>query len=185
MATIEESLAWTGVPVPDALGNLGQREQDTLAEYIQTVVTKKTDGLDELYQAISAIVKFIPHFIVIPLMVENIRPQISAGVCKKMGVDQAVNYANDLPVEYFSEVSRHIDDEMMARILEKMKRHHAEKIIKYELQNNQHHMLDIAGHFEQRLLEFVARNIDFAQHPECQATLHKHCSVIERMRALV
>ncbi|NTW52200.1 MAG: hypothetical protein HGB22_06405 [Chlorobiaceae bacterium] len=185
MASLEESLSWTGTPLPDALQNLGQEQQDALVGYIQTVVTLKTDGLDELFEAISAIVKFIPHFIVIPLMVDNIRPQISAGVCKKMGVDQAVNYANDLPVEYFSQVSRHIDDEMMARILEKMKRHHAEKVIKFELLNNQHHMLDIAGHFEQRLLEFVAKNIDFAQHPECQATLHKHCNVIERMRALV
>jgi hypothetical protein len=185
MASIEESLAWTGTPFPEALMSLGQQEQDALVGYVTRVVTEKTDGLDDLYQAISAIVKFIPHFIVIPLMVENIRPQISAGVCKKMGVDQSVNYANDLPIEYFSEVSRHIDDEMMARILEKMKRHHAEKVIKYELQNNQHHMLDIAGHFEKRLLEFVARNIDFAEHPDCQTTLHKHCSVIERMRALV
>ena len=185
MASIEESLAWTGTPFPEALMSLGQHEQEALVGYVTRVVTEKTDGLDDLYQAISAIVKFIPHFIVIPLMVENIRPQISAGVCKKMGVDQSVNYANDLPIEYFSEVSRHIDDEMMARILEKMKRHHAEKVIKYELQNNQHHMLDIAGHFEKRLLEFVARNINFAEHPDCQTTLHKHCSVIERMRAMV
>ena len=185
MASFEESLSWTGTPLPEALRNLGQDQQEALVEYIQSVVTKKTDGLDELFEAISAIVKFIPHFIVIPLMVDNIRPQISAGVCKKMGVDQAVNYANDLPVEYFSEVSRHIEDEMMARILEKMKRHHAEKVIKYELLNNSHHMLDIAGHFELRLLEFVARNINFEEHPDCQTALHKHCNVIERMRALV
>jgi len=47
--------------------------------------SKKTEGFNELYQAISMIVKYIPHFVVIPLMVEHIKPQIAAGVCLKNG----------------------------------------------------------------------------------------------------
>ena len=184
MATIEETLAWTEMPLPEALKNLKPEEQEALAQYIKTVVDSKTDGFDELYHAIGSIVRFIPHFIVIPLMVEHIRPQISAGVCKTMGVDQAVNYANDLPLEYFSEVSRHLDNDLMARILEKMKRNQAEKVILYELLHHRPHMLGIAEHLDRKMLEFVVKNLDLNGLPENDPVIAVHKVLIERIREL-
>jgi hypothetical protein len=183
MATIDESLAWAGIPVPESLKNLEAEKQAALADYAKALVAAKTDGLDELYQAIGMIVKYIPHFIVIPLMVEHIRPQIAAGVCLKMGVEQAVHYANDLPIEYFSEVSKHIGNEMMGSILEKMKRHHAEKVIKYELHHNQTHMLDIAAHLDKRMLEYVARQVTLPDLSDA-LTEHPQSIIIEQLRAL-
>lgn len=183
MATIDESLAWTGIPIPESLKNLEPEKQTALADYVKTLVDAKTDGFDELYQAIGMIVKYIPNFILIPLMVDNIRPLIAAGVCCKMGVDQATNYANDLPLEYFSEVSKHIGNEMMARILEKMKRGHAEKVIKYELHHNQSHMLDIAAHLEKRMLEYVARQVSLPDLSDL-LTEHPQSAIIEQLRAL-
>jgi hypothetical protein len=184
MATLEESLAWTETPLPEALKNLEPETQEALARYIKTVVDFKTDGFDELYHAIGSIVRFIPHFIVIPLMVEHIRPQISAGVCKTMGVDQAVNYANDLPLEYFSEVSRHLDNDLMARILEKMKRNQAEKIILYELLHHRSHMLGIAEHLDRRMLEFVAKNLDTNGFSDSDPELAAHKLLVEKIRDL-
>lgn len=181
MSILEESLAWTGVPVPLTLKELGLDEQQAIAEYTRTVVDKKTDGLDDLYHAIGTIVRYIPHFIVIPLMVEHIRPQISAGVCNKMGVEQAVHYANDLPVDYFSEVSKHIDNETMARILEKMKRHHAEKVVQYELRHHLIHMLDIAAHLDHHLLKFIAGQVTLPEHPE-ELDNHPQREIIEKIR---
>jgi len=184
MAIIEDSLAWTEVPLPETLKNLGQEQQGALSRYVKTVVDSKTDGFDELYHAIGSIVRFIPHFIVIPLMVEHIRPQISAGVCRTMGVDQAVNYANDLPLEYFSEVSRHLDNDLIARILEKMKRNQAEKVILFELLHHRSHMLGIAEHLDRRLLEFVAKNLELNGMPDGDAKLSEHRVLLEKIREL-
>lgn len=184
MATIEETLAWTEIPLPEALKNLKQEEQEVLTSYIKAVVDNKTDGFDELYHAIGSIVRFIPHFIVVPLMVEHIRPQISAGVCRTMGVDQAVNYANDLPLEYFSEVSRHLDNDLMARILEKMKRNQAEKVILFELLHHRSHMLGIAEHLDRRMLEFVAKNLEINGFSESDPELAAHKLLLEKIRDL-
>ncbi|MBN1929089.1 MAG: hypothetical protein JW764_06070 [Chlorobiaceae bacterium] len=184
MATFEETLAWTETQLPEPLKNLTQEEQEALAGYVKAVVKNKTDGFDELYQAIGSIVRFIPHFIVIPLMVDHIRPQISAGVCRTMGVDQAVSYANDLPLEYFSEVSRHLDDELMARILEKMKRNQAEKLILFELLHHRSHMLGIAEHLDRRMLEFVARNLETNKFSENDPDLEAHKMLMEKIRNL-
>lgn len=184
MATFEETLAWTETPLPEALKNLKDDEQEALARYVKTVVDSKTDGFDELYRAIGSIVRFIPHFIVIPLMVEHIVPQISAGVCRTMGVDQAVNYANDLPLEYFSEVSRHLDNDLMARILEKMKRNQAEKVILFELLHHRSHMLGIAEHLDRKMLEFVAKNLETNGFSESDPELAAHKVLIEKIRDL-
>jgi hypothetical protein len=183
MNQLEEMLAWTNLPVPDVLHELTPPQQQQVAAFAKTLVELKTDGLEELYHAISMIVKYIPHFIVIPLMVEHIRPQISAGVCRQMGVDQATGYANDLPLEYFSEVSKHIDHEMMAQLLDKMKKHHVEKFIHYELQHHLTHMLDIAEHLDQRILEIVARHVTLPEHDD-DLMKHPHKTVIEKLRSL-
>ncbi|NTV01583.1 MAG: hypothetical protein HGB04_02200 [Chlorobiaceae bacterium] len=183
MSILEESLAWTGVPVPATLKGLAPLEQQAIADYTTAVVKEKTDGLAELYQAIGMIVKYIPHFIVIPLMVEHIRPQIAAGVCRTMGVEQAVHYANDLPVEYFSEVSKHLDDVLMAQIFEQMKRHHAEKVINHELRHHLSHMLGIAAHLEGRMLEYVSRQVTLPDRSE-ELQQHPHREIIEKLRAM-
>jgi len=184
MATIEQTLAWTETPLPESLKNLAPETQEELADYVKDVVNNKTDGFDELYHAIGSIVRFIPHFIVIPLMVEHIRPQISAGVCRTMGVDQAVGYANDLPLEYFSEVSRHIDDELMARIFEKMKRNQAEKVILFELLHHRSHMLGIAEHLDGRLLQFVAKNLELNGFSEKDPDISAHKVLLDKIRDL-
>ncbi len=183
MSTLGEQLAWTGIPVPAALENLDTAAKEALTGYIKEVVGKKTDGLDELYHAIGMIVKYIPHFIVIPLMVDHIRPQISAGVCRTMGVDQSVHYANDLPVEYFSEVSKHLDDTLMSQIFEKMKRHQAEKVINHELRHHLDHMLGIASHLDGKLLQYIAKQVNLPDRPE-ELLSHPHREVIEKLRAM-
>ena len=136
------------MPVPEALQQLQPHQKLEVISWAKKLVSHNTEGLDDLYNAISMIVKFIPNFVVIPLMVEHIRPRIAAGVCIKMGVDQATGYANDLPLKYFSEVSHHLDVVMMASILKKMKKYQSEKFIQYELKHHQARMLDIAPHLE-------------------------------------
>lgn len=183
MTELETALEWTDMPVPEVLRELQPAEQKKVFSYIEDIVHKKTDGLEELYQAIAMIVKYIPHFVVIPLMVEHIRPPIAAGVCLKMGVDQATGYANDLPVEYFSEVSKHLDDKLVADIMGKMKKHPVEKFIHYELQHHLLHILDIAAHAERKTLEIIARHVTLPEH-EDDLVNHPHRGVIEQLRTM-
>lgn len=183
MSELQEALAWTDIPVPEDLRHLPANQQQSVAAYVRAVVSRKTDGFEDLYHAIGMIVKYIPHFVVIPLMVEHIKPPIAAGVCRKMGVDQATGYANDLPLEYFSEVSRHIEPSMMAELLARMKKHHAEKFIHYELQHHLTHILDIAEHLEKRMLEVVARHVTLPEHDD-DLLKHPHHEIIEKIRAL-
>ena len=120
---------------------------------------------------------------VIPLMVEHIRPRIAAGVCIKMGVEQATGYANDLPLEYFSEVSKHLDAAMMAQILEKMKKQTAEKFIHHELKHHQTRLLEIAEHLNRRLLEIVAKLVILPEH-KTDLINTPHNTVIDKIRAM-
>jgi len=169
MSELEELLALSDMPVPQVLHQLPPHQKLEVISWAKDLVSQKTEGLDDLYNAISMIVKYIPHFMVIPLMVEHIRPKIAAEVCIKMGVDQATGYANDLPLEYFSEVSRHLDTVTMARILEKMKKHHAEKFIQYELQHHKNRILDIALHLNRYIRDIVAKYIPLPE-PETSRT---------------
>ncbi len=181
MNELEHALEWTNQPVPEVLHELHPTQQQKVINYVENLVSSKTDGLEELYHAISMIVKYIPHFVVIPLMVDHIKPQIAAGVCKKMSVDQATGYANDLPLDYFSQVSRHIETPLMAEILGKMKRHRAEKFIHHELQHHLVHMLDIAEHLEQRMLEIVAKLVTLPEHDD-DLLNHPHKDIITRLK---
>ena len=180
---VEELLAWTNIPVPDVLHHLPRHQQLQVASWASNLVSHKTEGFEDLYSAISMIVKYIPHFMVIPLMVEYIRPQIAAGVCRKMGVDQATGYANDLPLIYFSEVSKHIDADMMARILEKMKKNNVEKFIHYELENHQLRMLEIAQHLNGHILDIVAKHVTLPEYGTDIAD-NPYKEVIDNIRAL-
>lgn len=183
MSELQEALAWTDIPIPEELHNLQPFQQEIVASYVKAVVGRKTDGFEELYQAIGMIVKYIPHFVVIPLMVEHIKPQIAAGVCRKMGVDQATGYANDLPLEYFSEVSGYLDHAMLAELLGKMKKHHAEKFIHFELQHHLAHMLEVSEYLDKRMLEVVAKHVTLPEHDD-DLLKHPHRMIIEKIRSL-
>ncbi len=183
MNELERALAWTREPVPEVLYELDPVQQGKVVEYLKHVVDARTEGLDELYHAISMIVRYIPHFVVIPLMVDHITPQISAGVCEKMGVDQATGYANDLPLEYFSQVSLHIRHSMVAEILGRMKKHKAEKFIRHELQHDLQHILDISLHFDERMLRVVAGLVALPHELDAELD-ERYREMIGRLRAL-
>jgi len=183
MNELEELLAWSNTPVPGVLHQLPLHQQQEVILWAKTVVSHNTEGLDDLYNAISMIVKYIPNFMVIPLMVEHIRPRIAAGVCIKMGVEQATGYANDLPLEYFCDVSKHLDATMMAEILQKMRRQNAEKFICHELKHHQSRILDIAQHLDLRLLEIVAKLVTFTEKENEQAS-SSHKTIIDKIRAM-
>jgi hypothetical protein len=183
MSEVDGFRSWNDVPMPEVLRQLPPEQQQELFAWVKTMVSKETEGLDDLYNAISMIVKYIPNFMVVPLMVEHIRPRIAAEVCIKMGVDQATGYANDLPLDYFSEVASHLEVTMMAQILAKMKRNQVEKFIVLTLKERPTRMLDIAIHLDRPILEIVAKRItlpaddnDFATSP--------YKSVIDNMRSM-
>ena len=183
MSELKELLTGSELTIPEALHQLPHHQQQEVLSWVRNLVSHNTEGIDDLYNAISMIVKYIPHFMVIPLMVEHIRPRIAAGVCIKMGVDQATGYANDLPLEYFSEVSKYLDATTMAQILEKMKKNTVEKFIHYELKHHQTRVLDIAEHLDRRILEIVAKLVTLPE-PANDHANNPHRTIIEKIRAI-
>jgi len=183
MSELEMLLAWSPVPLPQVLRDMPSHQQQEIIAWAKNIVEKKTEGLDDLYNAIGMIVKYIPNFMVVPLMVEHIRPRIAAEVCIKMGVDQATGYANDLPLEYFSEVSSHLDAPMMAQVLAKMKRNTVEKFILLTLKQQPARMLDIAVHLDCPILEMVAKRITLPQDDNELAT-SPHKAIIDKIRSI-
>jgi len=183
MSELQKSLAWTNMPVPDVLGKLPSDQQEELILWAKNVVALKTDGFEELYHAIGMIVKYIPHFVVVPLMTEHIKPQIAAGVCRKMSIEQATVYANELPIDYFSEVALHLESELLARVLEKMKRNPAETYIRRELRDRLASMLSIAAHLDDRMLKTVAAMVTLPETDE-DFVDSPHKPVIEKIRTI-
>ena len=183
MSELDELLAWSKAPVPEVLQQLQPQQQQEVHSWAKNLVDHETEGLDDLYNAIAMIVKYIPNFMVIPLMVEHIRPRIAAQVCIKMGIDQSTGYANDLPLEYFSEVSSYLDEMMMAQVLAKMKRSQVEKFIIMILKENPTRMLDIASHLERPVLEIVAKYVAFPEENSELAISH-HKPIIDKIRSM-
>ncbi|MEI6638269.1 MAG: hypothetical protein FDX02_03280 [Chlorobium sp.] len=183
MSEVDELIAWSMEPLPEALQQLQPQQQLEVLSWAKNLVGHETEGLDDLYKAIGMIVKYIPNFMVIPLMVEHIRPRIAAQVCIKMGIDLATGYANDLPLEYFSKISTHLDEKMMAQILTKMKRSQVEKFIIMALKEDPTRLLDIATHLERPVLEIVAKYVAFPE-DESELAVSPHKAVIDKIRSL-
>lgn len=160
---------WSPDRLPATIRELEAAHQEAILAWAKGVVATETEGLDELYGAISMIVKYIPNFMVVPLMVEHIRPRIAARVCIKMGVEQVTGYANDLPTDYFAEVSTHLEHPLLARILEKMKKSQVERYIQHALKHHPVYLFSVAGFLDRQLLTLIARNFsssDFDDNPE-------------------
>lgn len=98
----------------------------------------------------------------------------------KMDIDHAAGYANELPIAHLSVFSKYLDIEMMARILEKMKRHSVEKFICHELKQCQTRVLDIAMHLNRDLLEIVVKMATLTE-PATNSDNNPHESVIEKI----
>ena len=79
MSELDKLLTGSDLAVPEVLYQLPHHQQQEVISWVRNLVSHNTEGLDDLYNAISMIVKYIPHFMVIPLMVEHIRPRIAAG----------------------------------------------------------------------------------------------------------
>lgn len=184
MKSLEETLAWTNLPVPEVLYELHPNQQQKIITYLKGLVSHKTDGLDDLYNAISKIVKYIPNIVVIPLMTEHIRPNIAAAVCERMSISQATGYANDLPADYFTEVAFHLEPEIMAQILDRMKRDRAEQYILNTLKTHPGFMLEIAQYLNDKMLKMMAQ---FVVLPEDQDEVEAspYGGVIEKLKAFM
>lgn len=144
-------------PVPDVLNQLSEVQQQEVFGWVEQLITDQNEGVDELYNAISSIVKFIPNFMVIPLMVEQIHPRIAAGVCVKMGVEKATSYANDLPIEYLSNVMHYLSNQMAADILASMKRYSAEKLLHYEQEHYNNQLQTLLPYLTESLREVLTK----------------------------
>ncbi|NTW70208.1 MAG: hypothetical protein HGB23_10260, partial [Chlorobiaceae bacterium] len=52
MSELEKSLAWTNLPVPEVLQNLPVSQQQQVISWADALVKHKTEGFEELYNAI-------------------------------------------------------------------------------------------------------------------------------------
>ncbi len=175
-------MTFTKSPVPAFFKTLSHEEQKELREYVETVISTKTDGLEELYYTIGVVIKFIPNFVLIPLTLQYIKPTIAAGVCEKLKLDQAVSLANDLPPEYIGEIAMHTSSKRSAQILEQLRASLAEKCIKYEGEHHPIKALEIGKHVSPRILKLCSKYLYLLENLD-DSVLALYDDLIEKIRA--
>ncbi|MBF0237883.1 MAG: hypothetical protein HQM12_09275 [SAR324 cluster bacterium] len=176
-------IEWTEKPVPGFFKTLTPEQHQELLEYVHHVIDYETDGLDELYHTISSLIKYVPNFVLLPLITKFIKPPIAAGVCAKLSVKQASKIASDLPAEYLGEVALHMDSKLAAEILEELKPKLAEECIEYEGSHHPMKTLDIGQHVSDRLLKSASKYLYLLENVD-DVLLETYKDVIQKLRAV-
>lgn len=158
-----ELMERTEEPTPEFIKKLPPDQLLDLRDYTRNVVSYATSGMDELFHTISLVIKFIPNFVLLPLITKFIKAPIAGGVCAKLSVKEAVNIGNSLPVEYLGEVALYVESEQAAMILEGLKPKLAEFCIIYEAEHHPVKALDIGQYVSDRILKVAARYMDFLE----------------------
>ncbi len=182
MDDLKQLMTLTKSPLPSFIKSLSKEQQKELRQFVEQVVSTKTEGLQELYYTIGAVMKFIPNFVLIPLTLQYIKPTIAAGVCEKLNLDQAVSLANDLPPEYIGEIAMHTSSERSAKILEKLRPSHAEKCIKYEGENHPMKALEIGQHISPNLQKTSAKYLYLLENVD-PSVLEIYYDLIQKLRS--
>ena len=179
---LKHLMEWTEEPIPPFFKELSPDQLHALRGYTQNVVDYETDGLDELYYTISSLIKYIPNFVLLPLITNYIKPPIAAGVCAKLSVKEASNLAAGLPVEYLGEVALHLESEWAAEIFARLKPSLAEKCIVYEASNHPMKTLDIGQYVDTKLLKKASQYLHLLETVD-ETLLEEYAELIETIRS--
>lgn len=179
---LKHLIEWTEEPIPPFFRDLSAEQLYELHGYTQNVVDYETDGLEELYYTISTIMKYIPNFVLLPLITNYIKPPIAAGVCAELSLKEASNLASGLPVEYLGEVALHMDSEWAAEIFSKLKSSLAEKCIEYEVSHHPMKSLDIGQYVDTKLLKKASKYLHLLETVD-ETLLEDYAELIDEIRS--
>ena len=175
-------IEWTEKPVPPFFRELSSEQLHELHGYTQNVVDYETDGLEELYYTISKLMKYIPNFVLLPLIINYIKPPIAAGVCAELSLKEASSLASGLPVEYLGEVALHLESEWAAEIFSKLKPALAEECIEYEVTHHPMKTLDIGQYVDTTLLKKASPYLHLLEAVD-ETLLEEYAELIDTIRS--
>ena len=140
---------------PTFFNTLSEQELSELKDYVETVVNKDEDGLDNLFESMSMMMKFIPNFILHAITPKYIEPSIAARITSKLTVKQALGVTSGLPIDYIGDTSSYLDSKLAAEILSGIKKNRVDQILAYLVINHPLKALDILEHVSKDLLKIA------------------------------
>jgi len=179
---LKHMIEWAEKPIPAFFKDLSPEHLHELRGYTQAVVDYETDGLKELYYTISTLIKYVPNFVLLPLITNYIKPPIAAGVCEQLGLREASKLASGLPAEYLGEVAHHMESKWVAEILARLKPSFAEQCIEYAIMHHPMKALDIGQYVDKDILKIAAKYLHIIETVD-RTLLEDYAELMEEIRS--
>lgn len=159
-AALDYLLALSEEAAPEFLQQLPAEELESLQHYIEHVVHLKTAGLDRLFESFSIVLKYIPNIVIYKLAPKYTEPSIAAQISEKLTVKQAVGLTSGFELDYLGEITRYMNPQLAATLMQEIKPALADKLTLYAYQHFPLKGLDIACHLPEKSLLRVAELVD-------------------------
>lgn len=151
----------TGDNLPASIHSLSEDVLQDVVDYTREVVDIKTRGVDKAFEMTSVTIKFIPNFILFPLIKSYIEPPIAARIVKVLTTKQALDIASGLSEEYIAETAIFMDDKQAGEILASLRERLAIRVVRLAFDKKPIKLLDIFPHIKQdkisRLFSQISR----------------------------
>ena len=142
--TLEYLEKLTSDNVPESIQNLPPEVLNDVREYVEKVVYIKTKGVDKAFELSTVTIKFIPNFILLPLINSYIEPPIAARIAKFLTVRQVLDIVNGLDLNYVSETLLYMEEAPAAKIVLEMRPKKVAEIMQKVFNKQPLKILDIA-----------------------------------------
>lgn len=156
--------------LPDTLVNLPPEAIQEIKNYVEKVVHIKTKGVDKAFELTSVTIKFIPNFVLIPLIKSYIEPPIAARIAKVLTVKQILDIISQLSNEYVAESLLYMEEEAAFQVLKEMRSNRLFEIMRLVFQKQPIKVLDLGYYFPDSFL----RNIIHCFNPDKYKGIHIH-----------
>ncbi|EDY86913.1 conserved hypothetical protein [gamma proteobacterium HTCC5015] len=148
-------------PLPNIFSQLSDSDLEATHHYVDQVIERHMQGLDQLMLSMVQSMKFIPNVFLQMMAKRYVDPVFAARLTNLMDVRRTVALTKGMPVAYLGEVTAHQrDNALSATILSHLKTKDIEPIVRYIVEHYPGKALDIAHHLPDSLLRKVAQYLD-------------------------
>ncbi len=144
---------------PDFFENLPEQELAELRAFFDTIIHRKTAGMDKMFEASNTMIKFMPTFLIQTITNRFIEPPIAAKISEQLTVKDTVNLGKSFSIEYVGQVTVYMRTEYACRVMEATEINRAIKTYAHVVRNNKYKALEMAAEFNDVFLRQATRNL--------------------------